>query len=162
MFTVRTFKKGFTLVELMVVMAVIAILATIAFFGLSRAQAAARDTQRQQAMNGLRAALERYFGDNGYYPGPGPVGNQWSGNVGSPIDTLVAAGYITAGPTDPCAGGTAIPATGIMAVCTPTTYAYAPLTSAGGACTTAGKNCAKYTLTLTKESGGTSNFANPQ
>lgn len=61
-------KRAFTLIELMVVISVIAILATIALFGFGKAQSAARDVQRAQSMNGIQAALERYYGDNGGYP----------------------------------------------------------------------------------------------
>ncbi|MBI3559149.1 type II secretion system protein [Candidatus Gottesmanbacteria bacterium] len=136
-------RRGFTLVELMVVIAVIAILATIALFGLGKAQASARDSRRQQVMNGVRVALERYYGDNQAYPATGATA--WA-----VISTLTGGSYLSAAPVDPCNGGTAIPATGVMAVCTPTAYVYAQ----GGSGTS-------YTLTLTKESGGTNTFVSP-
>lgn len=136
-------RKGFTLIELMVVIAVIAILATIALFGLNKAQSAARDSRRQQIMNGVRVALERYYGDNQAYPASGA-------NWAAFIATLTGGSYLSAAPTDPCNGGTAIPATGVMAVCTPAAYTYAQ----GGSGTS-------YTLTLTKESGGTNTFLSP-
>lgn len=153
MFTVRTLKKGFTLIELMVVIAVIAILATIALFGLGKAQASARDVSRQQVMNGVRAALEKYYGDKGYYPVAGA-------NWGAFIATLTTApGYLAAAPTDPCGGGTAIPAAGVTTLCgsSQATYLYAP---APASC--AATACTSYVLTLTKEGGGTSTFTSPQ
>ena len=52
----------------MVVITVIAILSTIALFGIGKAQSAARDVSRQQIMNGIRTALARYYGDFGHYP----------------------------------------------------------------------------------------------
>lgn len=61
-------KKGFTLVELMIVIAVIAILATLALFGLSGAQKGARDTQRVSILNNMRTAMERYNADKNQYP----------------------------------------------------------------------------------------------
>ncbi|MCL4397478.1 type II secretion system GspH family protein [Patescibacteria group bacterium] len=157
-------QRGFTLIELMVVISVIAILSTIALFGLNKAQASARDSSRQQIMNGIRTALERYYGDNQFYPGPGGVGYQWSGASDSPIDTLVTGKYLVIPPKDPCKNGTTIPSTGTMGAsdCAPTAYAYTATQADGSACTTADKNCTKYTLTLTKEAGGTSIFVSPQ
>lgn len=136
-------KKGFTLIELMIVISIIAILATISLFGLTKTQASARDTQRQQTIGALRAANEKYFGDNAIYPAPGA-------NWAAYIAVLTVGNYLSAAPTDPCAGGTAIPATGVMATCTPAAYAY---TQPGGTTT--------YRLTLTKEGGGTSVVNNP-
>lgn len=66
-------KKGFTLIELMVVITVIAILATMVLFGLTNAQGAARDAARQQMMTGIQSALERYYGDNQRYPMAGVI-----------------------------------------------------------------------------------------
>ncbi len=61
-------KKAFTLIELMVVISVIAILSTIALFGLRAAQDSANDTKRIAVIQGLRTALERYYADNSEYP----------------------------------------------------------------------------------------------
>jgi prepilin-type N-terminal cleavage/methylation domain-containing protein len=61
-------KKGFTLIELMIVIAVIGILAAIALVGLGQAQKAARDVQRKDYLNGIRTALECYYGVMGGYP----------------------------------------------------------------------------------------------
>ena len=66
--------RGFTLVELMIVVAVIAILATLALTGFRTAQASARDTQRQQNVKGVQVALECYFSENGEYPA---IVSQW-------------------------------------------------------------------------------------
>jgi len=60
-------KKGFSLIEIMVAVAIMAVLSTIALFGLKKAQASARDTARAQIMNGIRTALEKYYADKGQY-----------------------------------------------------------------------------------------------
>ena len=46
--------KGFTLIELMIVITVIAILAAIVLFGLGAAQKNARDVQRVQIMKSMQ------------------------------------------------------------------------------------------------------------
>lgn len=154
MFSVQTFKnmknKGFTLIELMVVIAVIAILATIALFGLRSAQGSARNTQRQQIMNSVRASLERYYGDKNTYPVVLNFSNMYT--------TLTGGNYLSGAPVDPgCGSGDA-------------TYPNAALTGGnwvpcgvGSGVTYAysGTN-GSYTLTLTKESGGSNTFSGPQ
>lgn len=62
-------RKAFTLIELMVVISIIAILSTIALMGFRQAQNSARDTKKIATINGAQAALERYYGDVGTYPG---------------------------------------------------------------------------------------------
>lgn len=63
------FQKGFTLIELMVVIAVIGILAAIALVALTGVQKSARDSQRKSDLSTYRTALARYYTDNEGYPG---------------------------------------------------------------------------------------------
>jgi prepilin-type N-terminal cleavage/methylation domain-containing protein len=63
--------KGFTLVELMIVIAVIAILATMGLVGFRRAQQSGRDTARNQLMKGIQVGLECAYGRDGAYPATG-------------------------------------------------------------------------------------------
>jgi prepilin-type N-terminal cleavage/methylation domain-containing protein len=60
-------KKGFTLVELMVVISIIAILSAIGLTIFSQAQQAARDTQRTQDLAETQKALEQFYATTGTY-----------------------------------------------------------------------------------------------
>jgi prepilin-type N-terminal cleavage/methylation domain-containing protein len=70
-------RKGFTLLELCIVIAIIGILSTIAFISLNRARAKARDAKRIGDMEQLQTILELYAADhqneypNEYPPSPG-------------------------------------------------------------------------------------------
>jgi len=63
-------KKGFTLVELLVVIAIIAILSTLSVVALNSARTKARDARRLSDIKQIRTALEMYFDSNMAYPDP--------------------------------------------------------------------------------------------
>ncbi len=60
--------KGFTLVELVIVIVVIGILTTLGMFGMTRLLAQGRDSQRTASVSSIAEALEKYYDKNGEYP----------------------------------------------------------------------------------------------
>lgn len=60
--------KGFTLVELMVVIAIIGILAVVALGIVRGAQTRAKDSTIQATASNLSTALESYYAINGQFP----------------------------------------------------------------------------------------------
>lgn len=129
--------KGFTLVELMIVMAVIAVLATMALVGFRAAQMAARDSERMQMIRGIQVGLECIMGDTGSYP---PTGMSCASPGGS------LPGCWTSGDlVDPLTGGD------LCGTNPPCACAYA---QGGGGAT--------YTITFTGERGQTEVFSSPQ
>jgi len=90
--------KGFTLVELLVVMSIIAILAALSIFALSGAREAARDTRRKSDLQSVAAALELYKADCNFYPSSIPS----SGTVFTGTACSMGANiYMQAIPDDP-------------------------------------------------------------
>ena len=61
-------KSGFTLVELLVVMAIISILATVIIGGFRSSQMRGKDAQRKSDLKQIANALEIFFADYGRYP----------------------------------------------------------------------------------------------
>lgn len=61
-------KKGFTLIELMVVITIIAILASIGFVSYQIVLKNTRDAKRQTDLRVIQTGLEQYFADQLYYP----------------------------------------------------------------------------------------------
>ena len=59
---------GFTLIELMVVVSIIAILVAIAISGYSTFQKNSRDVRRKSDLATIQSALEQYHADQGNYP----------------------------------------------------------------------------------------------
>ena len=63
------FKRGFTLMELLVVMAILGILVTVGLTSYKSVQAKSRDARRKSDMRAIASALELYYNDYDRYPG---------------------------------------------------------------------------------------------
>ncbi|MEI7578766.1 MAG: type II secretion system protein [bacterium] len=70
---------AFTLVELLVAMAIIGVLLGLTLFGISAAQRNARDSARKAALQDVNAGIQDYYTKQGSYPG---YFNFISGDVG--------------------------------------------------------------------------------
>jgi prepilin-type N-terminal cleavage/methylation domain-containing protein len=66
--TYRTLARGFTLIEVLIVVVILGILAAIVVPQASNARSEARDATREQDMRAVEKALEMYANDNGDYP----------------------------------------------------------------------------------------------
>ncbi len=88
----RTRLHGFTLIEMLIVMALIALLLTLAlpryFTGLDTA----REAVLRENLRTSREAIDKFYGDQGRFP--------------DSLDELVARRYLRSLPLDPVAGGT--------------------------------------------------------
>jgi type II secretion system protein G len=70
-------RNAFTLVELLVVVAIIGLLSTVAVVSLTSTQTNARNQKRKADLLQISKALELYFADNGAYPS---TGTAWHGH----------------------------------------------------------------------------------
>ncbi len=61
-------KQGFTLIEMLIVVAIIGVLASIVLVGLGPTQRTGRDARRIADLKQVQTALELYFQKNGQYP----------------------------------------------------------------------------------------------
>jgi prepilin-type N-terminal cleavage/methylation domain-containing protein len=90
----RSSQKGFTLVELLVVISIIGVLATLVLLQLGTARAKSRDAKRISDVNQIRSAVEQYFEDHdGKYPTAITSGNLSKYMTNIPVDPLSGAAY---------------------------------------------------------------------
>lgn len=61
-------KAGFTLVEILIVIVIVGILATIGFGSFQSSQLKGRDASRKSDLRQIASALETYYNDHGQYP----------------------------------------------------------------------------------------------
>ncbi len=66
--TIKASPTGFTLIELMIAITIIAVLSTVAFVSYSKAQQLGRDAKRKQDLRTIAISLELYKQRNGRYP----------------------------------------------------------------------------------------------
>src|SRR3989344_3217427 len=65
-YALRT-KGGFTLIEILIVVSIIGLLASIIFVGLGSSRARGRDARRIADLSSIKTGLELYFSKNGRY-----------------------------------------------------------------------------------------------
>lgn len=147
---------GFTLMELMVVAAIIVILTMIGFYTFDTARKTSRDNQRKSDLKTLSVALETYYSRYGRYPDDGAstdcdssrgtagtcpgAGSVWSGNLNTALVTNEK--ILSKLPVDPINDTTYF-------------YLYEPDKNGDGqpVCTTTGNNACRYVLQAYMEKG---------
>jgi prepilin-type N-terminal cleavage/methylation domain-containing protein len=68
MVSLKQRQSGFTIVELLIVIVIIGILATLVIVTFSGVQQRARDSERKTDINAVAGQLEAFYASNGYYP----------------------------------------------------------------------------------------------
>lgn len=122
------YRRGFTLVELLVAISIIGVILSISFFGIQNARKSSRDGKRKSDLEAVRSALEMYRSDNNKYP---------STSTGMDLSSLpfISPNYISSIPTDPLSNSR--------------NYTYACTSVVNG-------DCVSYVLCASLESGGDS------
>lgn len=148
MFSLKKQSKGFTIVELLIVIVIIGILATLVIVTFTGIQQKARDSQRQTDVGALNSHVTAYYAETGTYPALAML--QDSAWVAKHMKGLDAQALV-----DPKG-----PAKTVAAAAAADQYGYAA-TAGAAACTVAGatpdqtSDCDAFTLTANLEAGGT-------
>jgi general secretion pathway protein G len=102
-----TARRGFTLIELIVVMSIVALLVSIAAPRYFRSVERAKENALQTSLNVMRDALDQFAADKGRYPESLPelVENRYLRNV--PTDPLTGSAntWVLLTPPDPSVKG---------------------------------------------------------
>lgn len=120
---IRNERKGFTLIEILIVVAIIAILASVVLVGLGPTQQSGRDARRLADLHEVQNALELFYNKCGYYPGqltsgactaglpgtakyPATAGTSIYGGVAGSLTAASAGLGLNTIPNDPTSGAT--------------------------------------------------------
>jgi prepilin-type N-terminal cleavage/methylation domain-containing protein len=144
MLSLKKYKnQGFTIVELLIVIVVIGILATLVITTYNGVQSKARDTKRKTDINALQGQVEAYNTNAGYYPTLANINStSWRGTNMKGLDPSALQ--------DPQGSAQTL-------VATPQTGAYAYAAAPSG-CDDVTTNCTSYTLTATLENPAGSTY----
>lgn len=144
MISLKNKQKGFTIVELLIVIVVIGILVALVVTTFSGIQKKARDTERQTDIKAIHGQVEAYLAQKGVYPTLTEINDDaWvTANLkGLDLDSL----------EDPKGSGN-----NLQAAAAANIYSYDVLADDNTSCDNgASGDCTKYTLTATLEGGGT-------
>jgi prepilin-type N-terminal cleavage/methylation domain-containing protein len=139
--------KGFTIVELLIVIVVIGILAGLVITTYNGIQQKARNTERTTDLKTFQSQLEAYNANNGRYPTSTDLGSTSANNVTFIAGNLKGMDKETLRDPKATAGNYALGTS-----TTPTNqYSYVP---APASCDNSATDCTSYKLYATPEGGG--------
>ncbi len=157
-------KCGFTLIEVLVVIAIMGLLTSFALVSLQSARVSARDTKRKIDIRQLVNAMELYYLDHDTYPGD--IYNGWEQTcktasiiptISTETQKLVSDNYLPGFPCDPINTGSTNDFGGNPPVCPfgmtclgyfiDTDYSGVPMNTCSG-------NCDQYCIFAYLERGG--------
>lgn len=130
-------QRGFTIVELLIVIVVIGILAALVITTFNGIQQKGRDTERQTDIKALHGQLEAYYAQKGFYPTLANVND-------SAFRSANMKGLDGEALRDPKGSAQTL-------VASPVANSYAYAVAPTGCDNTTGNECTSYTLTATLE-----------
>ena len=95
------YKRGFTLIELVIVVSVIAVLSGVSIFAMREARTSGRNAKRQADLAQIASGLELYKADCNFYPNALPAVNDPLSGDTDPCTLPATNVYIQAMPSDP-------------------------------------------------------------
>ena len=153
-------RRGFTIVELIIVITIIGILLTLAVVGLNGTQAKARDDERKTDVATIGTYLENYFTAGAPINGPGQypptelASEQWLKPYLPDADLKAFTAPGSSSPYDsfiPAINNTTT-TSGVLPQPTTTQYVYQPLRADGSLCANDTQECRKFNLYYRLES----------
>jgi prepilin-type N-terminal cleavage/methylation domain-containing protein len=147
--TLKSKQKGFTIVELLIVIVVIGILAALVVTTFTGIQKKGRDTERQTDIKAIHGQVEAYYAQNGKYPTLANLNDTSSGGF---LQTSMK-GLDTDALYDPKQAASDTTPVAATEVDDTYEYSYIP-TPSGCDNTTTGGDCTGYTLNAELEDGG--------
>jgi prepilin-type N-terminal cleavage/methylation domain-containing protein len=146
--------RGFTVIELLVVITIIGILAGILIIAYNGVQQNARDSKRAGVVTTIDEALEKYYLKNGEYPSVRNLVNSYAGNTGSAVASLlnissadIIMPQMPSTATNPLTSTTPPPTDYI-------TYTASDSVNNANCQSSTTGGCNQFTLTYIKENGG--------
>lgn len=142
--------RGFTIVELLIVIVVIGILAALVVTTFNGIQQKARDTERKTDVNAIHGQLEAYQAENGKYPSLANVNDATFRDANLDLDTAALRDPRWASSNTNCTDTGVVTLQGSV---TPASGCYGYLPTPAN-CDNATADCTSYTLVANLEAGG--------
>ena len=140
--------KGFTIVELLIVIVVIGILAGLVITTYNGIQQKARNTERTTDLKTFQSQLEAYYAQNAYYPSTDDLGTVSADNVTFIGGNLKGMDKETLRDPKGTAANYALNSTTVASG----RYSYNPTPASCD--NTSGNECTAYTISAVPEGGG--------
>jgi prepilin-type N-terminal cleavage/methylation domain-containing protein len=164
-------RRGFTIVELIIVITIMGILLVLGVANLRGSQVSARDTQRRGDVDAIAANLDQYYSTGnttlGLSAGTYLSTNSWNGtNAGllSVLTDMDPKSIVAPGNSDlthvsfipaTCSGSCSQTITGVTPQPTTDQFVYQPLQSDGTLCTNVSQGCRKFNIFFGLENSAT-------